>query len=61
MERIISKLKEFTGKEFIQLTERGNKAIKIALDLANQLEKTTVLIPDQAAGFIIKKLQRNST
>ncbi|MBW2978216.1 DegT/DnrJ/EryC1/StrS family aminotransferase [Candidatus Woesearchaeota archaeon] len=55
MEQILSKLKELTGKEFIQLAERGNKAIQIALDLAKQLEKTTVLIPDQGGWLTFKK------
>ena len=36
MQEILAKLKELTGKKHIQLTERGNKAIKIALDLASQ-------------------------
>lgn len=44
-----------TGKEFIQLTERGNKAIDIALDLAKQLKKTTILIPDQGGWLHYKK------
>ena len=55
MQQILEKLKELTGKQFIQLTERGNKAIKIALDLAKQLEKTTVLIPDQGGWLTFKK------
>lgn len=55
MERVISKLKELTGKPFVQLTERGNSAIKIALDLARQLDKTTVLVPDQAGWITYKK------
>jgi len=55
MQQILSRLKELTGKEFIQLAERGNKAIKIALDLAKQLEKTTVLIPDQGGWLTFKK------
>ncbi|MBR9691655.1 hypothetical protein GOV06_02620 [Candidatus Woesearchaeota archaeon] len=55
MERILAKLKEFTGKQHIQLAERGNKAIKIALDLAKQLDKTTVLIPDQGGWLTYKK------
>ena len=55
MKRILSKLKELTGKPHIQLTERGNKAINIALDLANQLDKKTVLIPDQGGWLYYKK------
>ncbi len=55
MQEILSKLKQLTGKKHIQLTERGNQAIKIALDLASQLEKTTVLIPDQGGWMTYKK------
>ena len=55
MQEILEKLKELTGKQFIQLTERGNKAINIALDLAERLEKTTVLIPDQGGWLYYKK------
>jgi hypothetical protein len=55
MQEILAKLKQLTGKKHVQLTERGNKAIKIALDLANQLEKTTVLIPDQGGWLTYKK------
>ena len=55
MQRILSKLKELTGKEFIQLSERGDKAIDIALDLAKQMEKTTILIPDQGGWLYYKK------
>jgi glycine/serine hydroxymethyltransferase len=55
MQKILAKLRDVTGKKHIQLTERGNKAIKIALDLASQLEKTTVLIPDQGGWMTYKK------
>jgi len=55
MQEILSKLKQLTGKKHIQLTERGNKSIKLVLDLANQLEKTTVLIPDQGGWLTYKK------
>ena len=55
MQEVIKRLKELTNKEFIQLTERGNKSIDIALDLAKQLGKTTVLIPDQAGWIHYKK------
>ena len=48
---IIQKIKDLTGKEFFQFTSSGNEAIDNALDLAKQLGKTTVLIPDQA-GWI---------
>lgn len=55
MQRIIAKLKELTGKEFVQLTERGNKSIDIVLDMAKQLGKTKILIPDQSGWFYYKK------
>ncbi|MBD3355021.1 hypothetical protein GF361_03475 [Candidatus Woesearchaeota archaeon] len=55
MQEILKKLQELTGKKHIQLTERGNKSIKLILDLANQLEKTTVLIPDQGGWMTYKK------
>ncbi|MBW2995980.1 DegT/DnrJ/EryC1/StrS family aminotransferase [Candidatus Woesearchaeota archaeon] len=55
MQEILENLKKLTGKKHIQLTERGNKAIQIALDLASQLEKTTVLIPDQGGWLTYKK------
>ena len=55
MQEILEKLKGLTGKQFIQLTERGNKAINIALDLAERLEKTTILIPDQGGWIYYKK------
>jgi len=55
MQSILAKLKEMTGKPHVQLTERGNKSINIALDLAKQLDKTTVLIPDQAGWIYYKK------
>ncbi len=55
MQEILKKLEELTGKKHIQLTERGNKSIKLVLDLANQLEKTTVLIPDQGGWMTYKK------
>ena len=55
MQRIISKLKKLTGTKFIQLTERGNHAINIAFDLAKQLGKKTVLIPDQGGWLYYKK------
>lgn len=55
MQEIIKKLKQLTGKEFIQLTERGNKSIKIALALAKELGKTKVLIPDQGGWLTYKK------
>jgi len=55
MKEILEKLKELTGKEYPQLTERGNKAIEIALILAKQLGKTSVLIPDQGGWISYKK------
>lgn len=54
MKEIIEKLKQLTGKEYVQLTERGNKAIMLALALAKQLGKTTVLIPDQGGWLTFK-------
>lgn len=55
MQRIIEKLQQLTSQSFIQLTERGNKAINIVLLLAKHLEKTTVLIPDQGGWLYYKK------
>jgi len=55
MQRVISRLKALTGKQHIQLAERGNAAIKIVLELAKQLDKKIVLIPDQGGWLTYKK------
>lgn len=52
MQQIISKLQELTGNKYIQLTDRGNKSLLIALTLAKEfLDKERVLIQDQG-GWI---------
>lgn len=55
MQNILSKLRELTGKKHVQLTERGNKAIKLALDIAKQRGKKTVLVPDQGGWITFRK------
>ena len=60
MQRILARLKELTGKQHIQLTERGNHAINIALTLAKELEKSTVLIPDQGGWLYYKKAPKKA-
>jgi DNA-binding transcriptional MocR family regulator len=54
MREILEKLKQLTGKEFVQLTERGNRSIQIALALAKELGKTKVLIQDQGGWMTFK-------
>lgn len=54
MKEILGKLKELTGKEFIQLTERGNRSIEIALALAKEIGKTKVLIQDQGGWLTFR-------
>ena len=55
MKEIVAKLQELTGKDFIQLTERGNKSIKIALTLGLNLGKKKVIIPDQGGWMTYRK------
>lgn len=55
MQNIIKKLREISGKEFIQLTERGNKSIELALELAKQLKKTKILVQNQGGWIHYKK------
>ena len=55
MQNIIKKLREISGKEFIQLTERGNKSIELALELAKQLRKSKVLVQNQGGWIHYKK------
>ena len=46
-EQVIQKLRELTGHKQVRLTDRGNSAIFIALQIAKQAGKTKLLIPDQ--------------
>jgi len=55
MEEVLSKLKELVGKKHVQLAERGNDAIKIALELAEHQGRNKVLIPDQGGWLYFKK------
>jgi len=55
MKEILEKLRELTGKKHVQLAERGNKAIEIALRLAKQLGKKTVLAPDQGGWITFRQ------
>ncbi len=58
MQQILSKIRELTGKKFIQLTERGNKSIRIALALARNLGKTKVLIQDQGGWVTFRQFPK---
>lgn len=55
MQEVLSKIKELTGQNYAQLTERGNKSIKIVFDLAQKLDKKKVLIPDQGGWITYKQ------
>jgi dTDP-4-amino-4,6-dideoxygalactose transaminase len=56
MEKILAKLQELTGNKYIQLTEKGNKSVLIALTLAKEfLDKGKVLIQDQGGWITYKQ------
>ena len=55
MEKVLGKLKELSGCKYIQLTEKGNKSVMIALTLANDLGKEKVLIQDQGGWITYKQ------
>jgi len=60
MQQILEKLKELTGNKFIQLTERGNSSLLIALTLVkNLLSKTKVLIQDQGGWITYKQYPKD--
>src|SRR3989344_6094882 len=64
-------IKKYTKKKYVTITDRGNTAIDLALQLVKEhSKKTTILIPDQGGwvhfekasprfGFQIKKLKTN--
>lgn len=55
MQQISEKLRELTGNKYIQLTERGNSSVLIALTLAKDLDKEKVLIQDQGGWLTYKQ------
>ena len=58
-EKIIAKIKEFTGHEHIMLTSRGNSAIYIALSLVKKFGSGEgVLIPDQSGWFTYRQYSK---
>jgi dTDP-4-amino-4,6-dideoxygalactose transaminase len=55
-EKIVVKIKEFTGHEHIILTSRGNSAIYVALSLAKEFGSNgKILIPDQGGWLTYKQ------
>jgi len=55
LEKIEEMLKELTEKEFVCLTERGNKSIKLALEIAKSLGKTKCILQDQGGWMTYKQ------
>jgi hypothetical protein len=55
MQQVSEKLKELTGNKYIQLTEKGNESVLIALTLAKDLDKEKVLIQDQGGWITYKQ------
>ena len=55
MEKILGKLQELTGNKYVQLTEKGNSSVLIALTLAKNLDKEKVLIQDQGGWITYKQ------
>tara|TARA_Y100000310_G_scaffold344022_1_gene454582 strand:+ start:1944 stop:2768 length:825 start_codon:yes stop_codon:yes gene_type:complete len=53
-EKIVAKIKEFTGHKYVILTSRGNSAIYIALSLVKEFG-SKVLIPDQGGWLTYKQ------
>jgi len=56
MKQILEKLQQLTGCKYIQLTERGNNSLLIALTLAkNFLDKENVLIQNEGGWITYKQ------
>lgn len=54
MQGVVQELKRLTEKKYIKLTESGNHAIFLCLNLAKRLGKKTVLIQDQGGWLSYK-------
>lgn len=55
MESVLNKLKSLTGKEFVMLTERGNKSIALTLKIAKSVGKKKILLQDQGGWITYKQ------
>ncbi|MBW2981337.1 DegT/DnrJ/EryC1/StrS family aminotransferase [Candidatus Woesearchaeota archaeon] len=56
MQQILERLRQLTGSKYIQLTERGNNSLLIALTLVKDfLDKEKVLIQDQGGWITYKQ------
>jgi hypothetical protein len=56
MKQVLEKLQQLTGNKYIQLTEKGNKSVWIALALAKDfLDKEKALIQDQGGWITYKQ------
>ena len=59
MQKVLEKLRDLTGNKYIQLTNKGNESLLIALTLVkNFLEKTKALIQDQGGWITYKQYPR---